>query len=90
MIDINKTNEECSTPQKINMKRCQTDNHTFFVDENGLLKGEWIIFEKIQSLGSKGETLFEIYYSRYKCRIIIDENGLFYNLFSCKKYGKLL
>lgn len=61
-----------------------------YIDSNGILKGKWGGYNELVSLGPNGETMYEIFYNRFSQRIIINEYGFFYNLFSCKKYDGVL
>lgn len=62
----------------------------YYSDVNGVLKGEWGGYEKLNEKGPNGESLYQIYYNRFSRRIIINEFGYFYNMFSCQKYDAVL
>ena len=82
--------KEGSSTQKIKIERRYGNHYSYFVDANGLLKGEWGGYEEVQDCGPNGEKLFRLYYSRFSRYTEINELGLFYNKFSCKKYDGVL
>lgn len=75
--------------QKINIVRKTGQNYSYFVDENGLLKGEWGGFDENPYL-VHGKRFFWIYYSKFSKRVPIDEYGYFYFKFHCSKYDGVL
>lgn len=88
--NMKKSNEETVNRERIKIE-CRYGNHfSYFVDANGLLKGEWGGFQELSDKGPNGETLFEIFYNRFSRHIPINEFGYFYNKFSCKKYDGVL
>ena len=82
--------KEGSATQKIKIERRYGNHYSYFVDANGLLKGEWGGFDELNDYGPNGEAMFELYYSHFSRRIPINEFGFFYNKFSCKKYDGIL
>jgi hypothetical protein len=74
---------------KIVLSRIE-NRHSYYVDSNGLLKGEWEGFEKLSERGPNGETEYSLYCSNIKEDVIINEFGLFYDRFSCKKYDVVI
>ena len=87
---MGKINNENTNPKKIKMELRYGDHFSYYVDANGLLKGEWGGFKEREDLGLNGERMYEIYYSRFSKYVEIDEFGFFYNIFSCKKYDGVL
>ena len=87
---MGKINNENTNPKKIKMELRYGDHFSYYVDANGLLKGEWGGFKEREDLGLNGERMYEIYYSRFSKYVEIDEFGFFYNKFSCKKYDGVL
>lgn len=75
---------------KIKIERQYGNNYSYFMDVNGLLKGEWGGFSKLYDSGPNGEAMFGIYYCHFNRIITINEYGFFYNKFSCKKYDGIL
>lgn len=63
---------------------------SYFVDANGIIKGMWGGFHELKGKGPNGETMYELYHDRYSKYVPINECGYFYNIFSCKKYDKVL
>lgn len=82
--------KEGSATQKIKIERRYGNHCSYFVDANGLLKGEWGGFDELYDYGPNGEAMFELYYSHFSRKIPINEFGFFYNKFSCKKYDGIL
>ena len=78
--------DETFNQERINIECRYGDHCSFFVDANGVLPGEWGGYEELYDCGPNGEALYEIYYSHFRRRILINEYGFFYNKFSCKKY----
>ena len=79
-----------NVPNVLNIE-CRLDNHfSYYVDANGLLKGEWGGFEELNEKGPNGEKMYSLYYNRFSQDVEINEFGLFYNKFSCKKYDAVL
>lgn len=76
--------------EKIHLEVQQRNHHSFYVDSNGLLKGEWGGCEELDEKGPNGEQMFEIYSMIFLQRVIINEFGFFYNIFSCTKYDTVL
>lgn len=76
--------------EKIRLEVHYRNHCTFYVDTNGMLKGEWGGCEKLEEKGPNGEDMFEIYSNIFGQRVIINECGLFYNIFSCSKYDSVL
>ena len=76
--------------QRIKLERRYGNHFSWFVDANGLLKGEWGGYHELESVGPNGEAMYEIFYNRFSKHITINEYGYFYNLFSCKKYDGVL
>ena len=82
--------------KKIKMELCRSNNKSYYIDANGLLKGEWGGFEEDYGRGRNNEHIYGVYYTRiwndngknwyYSEMIPIDEYGYFYNKFNCKKY----
>ncbi len=70
--------------QKINIVRKMGQNRSYYVDANGLLKGEWGGYHEDDDL-INGKRIFRIFYSKFSKSIPIDENGFFYSKFSCVK-----
>lgn len=87
---MNKRNKETANPKRVKIERRIGDHMSYYVDSNGLLKGEWGGYNELDSIGPNGEAMFEIFYNRFSQRTIINEYGLFYNIFSCKKYDGVL
>ena len=83
---MNKENKKTNKKDKINIVRIGG----YFIDSNGILKGEWGGYNKLVSVGPNGEAMYEIFYNRFNKRITINEYGFFYNLFSCNKYDGVL
>ena len=86
---MKKTNEVTKTQEMIKIERRYGNHSSYFVDANGLLKGEWGGFDCV-GYGPNGEAMFEIFYTHFGRRIPINEFGLFYNKFSCKKYDGIV
>jgi|GEM_PF-1887071 len=91
------SNEETKLEHKrIKIELRKGNYRSYYVDANGLLKGEWGGFKEDYGVGKNGEHIYGVYYSRvYKyfgvnvCHsewIPIDEFGYFYNRFDCRKY----
>ncbi|MCR4614058.1 MAG: WG repeat-containing protein [Bacteroidaceae bacterium] len=59
---------------------------SYFIDTNGLLRGEWGGYEENFLLGKNQEHIHRIYYSIYNTYIPINEYGYFYNKFDCRVY----
>lgn len=82
----------------IRIEKRYGDHYSYYVDINGLLKGEWGGYHEIETKGPNGETMYELYYTRtfkddhsalplgHSKWIVVNEYGYFYNKFSCKKY----
>ena len=87
---MDKTKEKSNNQERIKIEIRYGDHYSYFVDANGLLKGEWGGFEELYDTGPNGEAMFEIYYIYFSHRIPINEFGFFYNKFSCKKYDGIL
>jgi len=87
---MDKIKEEHSNQERIKIECRYGDHYSYFVDANGLLKGEWGGYKELEEVGSNGETMYELYYSRFSRYTVINEYGFFYNLFSCKKYDGVL
>lgn len=87
---MEKTKEEANNQERLKIERRYGDHYSYFVDANGLLKGEWGGFEELYEDGPNGEAMFEIYYIHFSRRIPINEFGFFYNKFSCKKYDGIV
>ncbi len=75
--------------QKINIVRKMGQNRSYYVDANGLLKGEWGGYHEDDDL-INSKRIFRIFYSKFSKSIPIDENGFFYSKFSCIKYDGVL
>lgn len=75
--------------QKINIIRKTGQGYSYYVDANGILKGEWGGCEENPYL-VLGKKVYWIYYSKLSKRVPIDENGNFYLKFSCTKYDGVL
>lgn len=82
--------ENSANPERIKIELRYGDHYSYYVDANGLLKGEWGGFNHLDIEGPNGESMYEIYYNHFDRRIPINEFGLFYNKFSCKKYDGIL
>lgn len=82
--------DETFNQERINIECRYGDHCSFFVDANGVLPGEWGGYEELYDCGPNGEALYEIYYSHFRRRILINEYGFFYNKFSCKKYDGVI
>lgn len=87
---MKKTNDITSNQKKIKMELRYGDHYSYFIDANGILKGEWGGYEELSDKGPNGEAMFSIFSNRFMQRITINEYGFFYNLFSCKKYDGVL
>ena len=87
---MNKRNKETANPKRVKIERRIGDHMSYYVDSNGLLKGEWGGYEELNDKGPNGETMFEIFYNRFMQRITINEYGFFYNIFSCEKYDGVI
>ena len=87
---MEKTKDESITQERIKMELRYGDHYSYFVDVNGLLKGEWGGFKELNEYGPNGEAMFEIYYDHFSRGIPINEFGYFYNKFSCKKYDGII
>ena len=87
---MNKAKKETLNSERIKIERRHGNHMSYFVDSNGLLKGEWGGFHELNDRGPHGEVLYELFYNRYMKTITINEYGLFYSLFSCKKYDAVL
>ena len=87
---MKKANEDTANQERINIECRYGDHCSFFVDANGVLPGEWGGYEELYDCGPNGEALYEIYYSHFRRRILINEYGFFYNKFSCKKYDGVI
>lgn len=91
-------NSTTDTPNTICIKMRYGDYYSYYVDTNGLLKGEWGGYKELETKGPNGETMYELYYTRtfkdnhsalplgHSKWIVVNEHGYFYNKFSCKKY----
>ena len=91
-------NPQSNIANTICIKREYGDHYSYFVDVNGLLKGEWDDYNELETKGPHGETMYELYYTRifndnrsmipmaHNKWIVVNEHGYFYNKFSCKKY----
>lgn len=91
-------NPQSNIANTICIKREYGDRHSYFIDVNGLLKGEWGGYHELGIKGPNGETMYELYYTRtfkddhsaipfcHSKWIVVNEYGFFYNKFSCKKY----
>lgn len=77
------------TTKKINIIRKTGQGYSYYVDANGILKGEWGGFEENPCLVLE-KKVYWIYYSKFSKSIPIDENGNFYLKFSCAKYDGVL
>ena len=98
MYNMNTNSSTENTATKISIKKKYDDHYSYYVDANGLLKGEWGGYKELETKGPNGETMYALYYSRtfknnhlaqpiaHKKWIIVNERGFFYNKFSCKKY----
>lgn len=87
---MGKAKEETDNQEKLKIERRYGDHYSYFVDANGLLRGEWGGFEELYDYGPNGEAMFEIYYIHFSRRVPINEYGFFYNKFSCKKYDGII
>ncbi len=87
---MEKSNNLVNQSHKINIEIRSGDHYSYYVDANGLLKGEWGGFKELYDYGPNGESMFEIYYSHFGHYIPINEYGFFYNKFSCEKYDGIL
>ena len=87
---MDRINEITSSQEKIKMVCLHGNHFSYYNDANGILKGEWGGCEKLDEVGPNGETMYEIYYSKFCQRIPINEYGYFYNKFSCRKYDAVL
>lgn len=87
---MNEARKETLNSERIKIERRHGNHMSYFVDSNGLLKGEWGGFHELNDCGPHGEALYELFYNRYMRTITINEYGLFYSLFSCKKYDGVL
>lgn len=74
---------------KIKIVRRYGKNYSYFIDENGLLNGQWGGFEEKYDY-EKDRTTYNIYYSKFSRYIPIDEKGNFYFRYSCLKYDGVL
>lgn len=77
------------TTQKINIIRKTGQGYSYYVDVNGILKGEWGGCEENPCL-VLGKRVYWIYYSKLSKRVPIDEDGNFYLKFPCTKYDFVL
>lgn len=69
---------------RIKMERRTGHNYSYYIDANGLLKGEWGGFKNDYGKGENGEQIFGVFYkSNY---IPINEFGYFYNKFDCREF----
>lgn len=86
---MKKINDNTSNQQIIKLERRYDDHYkSYYVDANGLLKGEWYDYKEL--LGPNNEIRYGIYYNRFLDWIEINEYGYFYNIFSCRKYDIVL
>ena len=98
MYNMNTNSSTENTATKISIKKKYDDHYSYYVDVNGLLKGEWGGYKELETKGPNGELMYELYYTRtfennypsppvaHSKWIIVNERGYFYNKFSCKKY----
>lgn len=77
------TNNNIGRP-RINMERRTGHNYSYYIDANGLLKGEWGGLKNDYGKGKNGEYIWGLYYKRQY--IPIDEFGYFYNKFDCREF----
>ena len=69
---------------RIKLERRTGHNYSYYIDANGLLKGEWGGFKNDYGKGENGEQIFGVFYkSNY---IPINEFGYFYNKFDCREF----
>ena len=61
---MNTYNSTKSTAKTISIKQKYSDNYSYYVDDNGLLKGEWGGFKELETKGPNGEMVYELYYTR--------------------------
>ena len=87
---MRRTNDITSNSQTIKLELRNGDHYSYYIDANGILKGEWGGFNELDSVGPNGESVFEIYYDHFSQMVTINEYGLFYNIFSCKKYDGVI
>lgn len=86
---MNNVSEKARNQDRIKIEPRYDDHHkSYYVDTNGLLKGEWYDYKEF--LGPNNETMFCFYYNHFLDWIEINEYGLFYNIFSCRKYDVVL
>lgn len=85
---VRKGSKTMNTTEKTIFKMEQRGS--YFVDANGIIKGMWGGFHELKEKGPNGETMYELYHDRYSKYVPINECGYFYNIFSCKKYDKVL
>lgn len=77
-------------PSKIKIEGYKRSNQRpFFLDTNGLLKGEWSDCH-VTPNGNGGILEYGLFYSKRYDYIPISEEGLFYHKFSCRKYDVVI
>lgn len=87
---MDKISEKATVQERIKMKHCQDDNFSYYIDANELLRGKWEDYKELNDKGPNNEAMFGIIKKRYSQWTIINEYGLFYNIFSCKKYDNII
>lgn len=86
---MNNEIEKANNREKIKIERRYSDHlKSYYVDANGLLKGEWYDYKEFK--GPNNETMFGIYCNRFLDWTEINEYGFYYNIFSCKKYDGVI
>lgn len=73
----------------LRIEKRKGNNHSFYIDSNGILKGEWGGYEEFFCT-INGEPMVGLYYSRYRQFVPISEKGFFYGIFSCRKYDGII
>ena len=68
---MKKTNDITSNQNKIKMELRYGDHYSYFIDANGILKGEWGGYEELSDKGHNGEAMFSIFSNRFMQRITI-------------------
>ncbi len=86
---MNKEKEKTNNKDIIKIERRYGDHYkSYYVDANGLLKGEWYDYKEY--LDPNNQTIFCLYYNRFLDWIELNEYGYFYNIFYCRKYDAVL
>lgn len=54
------TKEESINQERVKIEIRYGDHYSYFVDANGLLKGEWGGYHELESVGPNGEIMYEL------------------------------